>query len=189
MKEKSVYVVHGYTASSTAEWFPWLKNKLSEANVSTTVFDMPNSNEPIPSEWDAYLDKNITKYDDNTFFVGHSLGCIALLRYLENQSINQKIGGMILVSGFLESVSTLPMLDSFTKKALDITRITNRIKKCIVISSPNDPIVNYQYSCELAKQLNAKLITVENGGHFIKQGGFSEFPLVFDEIFKMKNED
>jgi predicted alpha/beta hydrolase family esterase len=33
--------------------------------------------------------------------------------------------------------------------------------------------------------LKAKLITVENGGHFIAQEGFIEFPLVHDELCNM----
>ena len=58
-KKVNVYVVHGYTSASSAEWFPWLKNKLTEIDISTTIFDMPNPNDPKVNEWDAYLDKNI----------------------------------------------------------------------------------------------------------------------------------
>lgn len=189
IKNKSnVYILHGYTASSQAEWFPWLKNKLIEVGATVTVFDMPNPNAPVPEEWDAYLSNTIVECDENTFFVGHSLGCIALLRYLEKQAVTAKIGGIILVSGFLKPVPTLPMLDSFLRQELKILQLVEMIKQRLVISSPKDWIVDYQYSCELAKQMEARLITVENGGHFIAQEGFTEFPLVYDELCKMIND-
>lgn len=190
MKDKkwNIYVVHGYTASSKDEWFPWLKSKLTENNIKVTIFDMPNSNSPNVIQWDSHLDKNITECDENTFFVGHSLGCISLLRYLEKQPVDKKIGGVVLVSGFLEEVPTLPMLDSFIKHDLNVKKLTELIRNLCVISSPSDSIVDYKYSCELAKQLKAKLITVENGGHFIAQEGFTEFPLVYDELCKMIKE-
>ena len=190
MKEKkvNVYVVHGYTSSSSAEWFPWLKNRLAEIGVSTTVFDMPSPNDPNANEWDKYLDENITECSDTTILVGHSLGCITLLRYLEKQSDDKKIGEIILVSGFLEPITALPILDSFVKKNLNIPKLIKMTEKRLVISSLDDSIVPYQLSRELAKQMDAKLITVENGGHFIGQEGFTEFPLIFDELCKIINE-
>ena len=183
----NVYIVHGYTASSQAEWFPWLKDKLIEIGTTVTVFDMPNPNAPVPMEWDAYLENNIAECGESTFFVGHSLGCIALLRYLEKQAVTTKIGGVILVSGFLEPVPTLPMLDSFLKQDLNTPKLIKMVEKRLVISSPKDWIVDYQYSSKLAKQMKARLITVESGGHFIAQEGFTEFPLVYDELCKMIN--
>ena len=111
-----------------------------------------------------------------------------MLRYLEKQSDDRKIGGIILVSGFLEPITTLPILDPFIKQNLNTPKLIKMIKKRLVISSLDDSIVPYQLSCELAKQIDAKLITVENGGHFIGQEGFTEFPLVFDEICKIINE-
>lgn len=187
-KKYHIYVVHGYTASSKDEWFPWLKNKLNGDNLEVTLFDMPNSNFPSATQWDTYLDKNITDCNENTFFVSHSLGCIALLRYMEKQPIDQKIGGVVLVSGFLEEVSTLPMLNSFIKPDLNVNKLAEMIEDLCVISSPSDSIVPYSYSCELAKQLNAKLIAVKNGGHFLAREGFTEFPLVYDVLSKMIKE-
>lgn len=180
-----IYVVHGYTASSTAEWFPWLKQNLNETGINVTIFDMPNSNQPNPDEWDAHLDNNIAECDGGIFLVGHSLGCIALLRHLEKQPETKKVHGIILVSGFLEPVATLPMLDRFIKPDLNIPKLINMIEQRLVISAPNDVIVAYQHACTLAKQLKARLITVENGGHFIAQEGVTEFPLLYNELCKM----
>ncbi len=45
---------------------------------------MPNALEPKVEEWVEYLSSNINVCDENTFFVAHSLGCVTLLRYLQN---------------------------------------------------------------------------------------------------------
>lgn len=188
MEKVTVYIVHGYTSSSEAEWFPWLKRKLMDIGINVTVFDMPNPNSPVAAEWDDHLEKKIKIRDENTYFIGHSLGCITLLRYLQKQPINIKIGGAILVSGFIERLPNYPILDSFIKSDLDMEMLTKMVQNRCVVSAPNDTIVAYKYSCELAKQFDAKLITVENGGHFIGQESFFEFPQLYDEFCKMINK-
>ena len=188
MRKATVYIIHGYTSSSESEWFPWLKRKLTDIGINVTAFDMPNPNSPIAAEWDEHLDKKIKIRDKNTYFIGHSLGCITLLRYLQKQPIDTKIGGVILASGFIEPLPNYPILDSFIKSDLDMEMLTKMVQNRCVVSAPNDTIVPYKYSCELARRFDAKLITVENGGHFIGQDGFFEFPQVYDELCKMINK-
>ena len=185
MKNIIIYIIHGYTASSKAEWFPWLKKKLSDIGINVIVFDMPNPDTPVASEWIEHLNKGIETINENTYFIGHSLGCVTLLRFLEFQYIDTKIGGIILVSGFNKKNPKYPNLDPFIKADLDFRKIIKMVKKRYIFSAPNDNYVPYEYSCELAKAFDAKMIIVENGGHFIAQEGFLEFPQIFDEICKM----
>ena len=187
-EKSTVYIVHGYTSSSKDEWFPWLKGKLIEKGINVIVFDMPNSNSPIVTEWDEFLGKNIDLVNESTYFVGHSLGCVTLLRYFNNQNCETKIGGAILVSGFICQNPKYPFMDSFVNKNLDIEKIIGMVKNRCVISSPNDIYVPYEFSCELAKRFDAELLTIKNGGHFIGQEGYFKFPQVFDEIMKMTNK-
>jgi len=181
-----VYIVHGYTSSAEAEWFPWLKTKLMDMGITVTVFNMPNPDSPNVEEWDAYLDENIKTYNENTFFIGHSLGCITLLRYINRQPINAKIGGVILASGSISPNPLYPNLDDFyIGDYSDMQRIIRIVDSRCLFSATNDTIVAYENSCELALLLNAKLITVENGGHFIGQEGFFEFPQLLNEFCEM----
>ena len=180
-----VYIVHGYTSSSSAEWFPWLKNMLLDKGINVSVFDMPNPYSPVASEWIQHLENNIKNLSSGTYFIGHSLGCITLLRYLENQPDNINIGGIILASGFLRNNPKYPALDPFVKEDLNIEKIIKMTENRIVLSAPNDKYVPYEFSSELAQFLKAKFITVENGGHFIGQEGFFQFPQVYDELCRM----
>lgn len=44
--------------------------------------------------------------DLNTYFAGHSLGLIAILRYLEILPETQKVGGCVFVAGFGEELQS-----------------------------------------------------------------------------------
>ena len=188
MKE-TVYIIHGYTSSSNAEWFPWMKEKLNKKGINVTVFDMPNSDAPVARQWIEHLDSNIEKITENTHFIGHSLGCITLLRYLEKQTDNTKFGGIILASGFIKKNPKYPIFDPFIKEDLNMNKIIKMTQNRIVFTAPNDQYVPYDFSCELAQLFKANLITIENGGHFIGQEGFYEFPQLYDELCRMMKEE
>jgi len=188
MKNIVVYIIHGYTSSSKAEWFPWLKKKLMDIGINVIVFDMPNPDAPIAYEWIEHLNKLIKTIDENIYFICHSLGCVTLLRFLELQHVDTKVGGIILASGFIKENPKYPNLDPFVKTDINLQKIIKMTKNRCVLSAPNDNYVPYEYSCELAKAIDAKLITVENGGHFIAQEDFLEFPQVFNEFNRMINE-
>jgi uncharacterized protein len=61
---------------------------------------MPNTDNPIFSEWLESMQEIIKKPDENTYLVGHSLGAIAILKFLELLPPEQKIGGAMFVAGF-----------------------------------------------------------------------------------------
>ena len=187
MKNITVYVVHGYTASSDAEWFPWLKGKLQEIDVNVNVLNMPDANSPVAEKWIECLNENVKELDENTIFVGHSLGCAAILRFLENKPADTKIAGAIFASGFIKKNSKYAIFDSFIKENLDMDKIIKMVKNRCVLSAPNDKYVPYELSCDLAKRFSAKLITIENGGHFIAQEGFSEFSELYEELLRIMN--
>ncbi len=189
LKNTHVYIIHGYMASSSAHWFPWLKDKLLDQDIAVTVFDMPHSNQPSVEEWDSFLDENILQCDEHTYFICHSLGCIALLRYLCRNHSGQKVGGIILVSGFTENLENLPQLNSFTNEKLHLQPLIESVEHRSVIASQDDSIVDYRYTADVSQILNGNLHTVNNGNHFLGVDGYTEFPLVFDEIMTMIHSD
>lgn len=180
-----VYIIHGYMASPRDHWFPWLKDKLTAHGAQVSVLALPNSAKPNATEWDHFLNENITAHNDKVFFVAHSLGCISLLRHLTNLDEGKRIGGFILVSGFSSPITTMPQLDQFVEAAYDAEKIMRIAPKRSMIASRNDSIVPYTYSHTLSEELKAGLITVENGGHFLASEDFTELPIVYDELQAM----
>ncbi|WP_439243246.1 RBBP9/YdeN family alpha/beta hydrolase [Lonepinella sp. BR2474] len=182
MLEK-IYITHGYTAHSQKHWFPWLKVRLENQKIFTQIFDMPNSTEPDPQQWLEFHQQHIPQLDQHCYFIGHSLGCIATLRFL--QQAKMQIGGIILVSGFAEKLPNLPELDDFNKTPLNFTALIQQIPKRVVIASDDDDVVNVQFTRNLAQNLQANYIEVSGYRHFLDRQGVTELPLVYEEIMKM----
>jgi uncharacterized protein len=182
MSPVKVFIIHGYTASPQANWFPWLATRLEEQDVQVTVLAMPAPHAPAPAAWDAHLLEGIGEADSNTILVGHSLGCIAALRYLHKLPATQSVGGLLLVSGFDEPLATLPELTPFVAQPLPLANIRARLLHCALIASCDDAIVPQPYSARLAQRLQAPLHLLKQGGHFLDREGFTELPLAYEQV-------
>lgn len=178
--QKRVFITHGYTANSQKHWFPWLKARLENQGFFVKVFDMPNSNQPNAQEWLSHHQKAISDIRETDIFIGHSLGCIATLRFLAQQ--NQKIDKLILVAGFDQHLPNLPELDYFTQEKLNYLPMIANISQRIVIASADDQVVNPQYTEQLAEHLEAKYLLLNGYKHFTESAGVAELPVVLDEI-------
>ncbi|WP_426451986.1 RBBP9/YdeN family alpha/beta hydrolase [Paenibacillus sp. S-38] len=182
---KQVYIIHGYGASPTNHWFPWLKETLLADDHQVSVLHMPNSSDPRLEEWLDTLANSIKSMDTNTYFVTHSLGSITLLKYLEQLNPLPTFGGFILVSGFAKPLSLLPSLNPFTEKEVDYNKIIVATNSRTIIAAKDDNIVPFQFSQNLSKQLDASFISVEKGGHFLEDDGYITFPAVYDILNQM----
>src|SRR4030042_2041969 len=120
---------------------------------------MPNADKPLMFEWLSYLQEIIGEPDENTYFIGHSLGVCAILRYLESLPEDKKIGGAVLVAGFPEPIA-YEELNSFFATPLDYDKIKSIVKKIVAISSDNDPYVPLEQGEIMRDKLGAKLIVV-----------------------------
>ncbi|WP_261134841.1 alpha/beta hydrolase [Bacillus sp. Marseille-Q3570] len=182
---KQVYIIHGYGASPTNHWFPWLKEKLIADDNQVSVLHMPNSSDPKKEEWLETLTNKIKNVDNTTYFVTHSLGSITLLNYLDQLDPLPRFGGFILVSGFSEPLSSLPSLNPFTITKVGYKKIISATNSRAVIAAKDDYIVPFQLSQNLSNQLNTSFYSVEKGGHFLEDDGFITFPLVYDILNNM----
>ena len=176
MKGKKIIIVHGYTASPEKNWFPWLKEELESLGAIVPVPAMPESNFPDPQKWQQHLLNSHIQFDEDTILIGHSLGCVTVLRFLEQQvPQGVKIGGYVLVAGFDHNLETLPSLESHTEVLLDYRKLTHIANKRISLISSNDRVVEPQASKDLACALQAEIVIEENAGHFLDREGYTEF--------------
>ena len=182
----NIYVVHGYTANSTSNWFPYLKHNLETEQTKVHVFDMPNSQHPSFDEWINHLEQQITETNQKSIFIGHSLGCVTILNYLMNKNLDQVVS-TILVSGFVEQ-SPIQKLAEFMHQKIDYKKIINGIPNRVIISAQDDDIIPPSYSEELAKKIQAEFILLDHGKHFIDRDGFYEFPLLVDLVKKITHQ-
>ncbi|WP_304509915.1 RBBP9/YdeN family alpha/beta hydrolase [Anaerotignum sp.] len=183
MNTTPAYFIHGFTASSKANWFPWLKNELQNNGIQLIVPDMPNTNDPHLLPWLQKIEDVAKELNDNTIFIGHSLGCIAMLQFILKKNI--KIKGVILVSGFMDEnpmVVQKEGLSQFVEEPLDVEQVKALIPHRVVITAIDDDIVPSVATKKMAERLGAQLIERSNGKHFIDRDGFTQFPEVLDLI-------
>jgi predicted alpha/beta hydrolase family esterase len=108
--KKRVFIIHGWGGNPDEHWLPWLKSELEQKGYEVVVPQMPNTNKPVIEEWVNHLSEIVGEVDAQTYFVGHSVGCQTILRYLETQA-GKKAGGCVLVAAWfkledLESLET-----------------------------------------------------------------------------------
>lgn len=186
MINKTVYIVHGFTASNLANWFPWLKAQLEKESVRVVVPNMPDTMDPHLEPWLGMLRTCAGQMDDNTVFVGHSLGCVAALRYILERGV--KIRGAVLVSGF---IGRNPMkeqragLTEFVEPKLDISLLKELVPKRVVITARDDDIVPTEATRAVARDLDASLIWLNKGRHFIDRDGYTEHPVALEQVINM----
>ncbi len=177
-----VYITHGYDAYPQKHWFMWLQDELAKQNIETFIPAMPNASNPNVQDWLATMQKEVKNIDTNTYFIGHSLGCITTLRFLYSLPKETKIGGMILISGFDKGLEILPQLNDFTNTKLDYAKLISLTPNRLVISARDDAIVPTNLSEILATNLKATFIQTDTGNHFMQDDGFKTFPLLKNQL-------
>lgn len=181
---KKVYIIHGYYASPNEHWFPWFVEKVHAGyGIDVEVLRMPKPETPHVELWLEKLREKIGIPNSETFIIAHSLGCIALLRYLESLQEHVKLGGMILVSPFDKPLEIFPNLAPFVDVTLDYTKIARIILQKYTIFSDNDMYVPPLVSKTMGEKLDSALYEIPRGGHFLGIEGFETFPELY-EVFR-----
>lgn len=179
-KNIKVIILPGWFQKTTDNWYPWLQSKLNAVNISCEVADLPTRNTEAPQmeEMVKYLNNNYL-IDENTSFVGHSLGSVLALRIAERF----KIGLLFLTSAWDFNDLTQEHA-SFWVKMTDHKTIISNTHKIHLIYTNNDPYISQFQTEEMTKRLNAQGHFIQNGGRFITESGFNEFPLLYEIILK-----
>ena len=68
------FLIHGAYGHSEENWFPWLKNKLEKLGHTVYVPKFPTPKGQTLENWMKVFDEYIHLVDENTVFIGHSLG-------------------------------------------------------------------------------------------------------------------
>jgi hypothetical protein len=175
-----VFLVHGWDGSPNGNWFPWLQKNLNYNHFSVVAVSMPNPGEPKCEQWVEALTEAVSEADDKTILIGHSLGCITILRYLEKPETN-KILAAILVAGFSEPIG-YEEIDHFFTPPLDYAQVKKKSSAFIAIQSDDDPYVPFARGITMNEKLDATIIPMHNGGHIGLDDGFAELPELLELI-------
>jgi hypothetical protein len=184
---KRVIIVHGWDLLPNEHWYPWLKKELEQRGFQVEVPKMPDIERPKIEEWVPFLAKTVGTPDKETYFVGHSIGCQTILRYLE--SIKEQVGGAVFVAGWfslqnLESPEIEAIAQPWTNTPIDFKKVQKTTNKFVEFLSDNDPFVPLDNEKKF-KHLGAKVI-IENGqGHYTKEDGVTQVPQVLSAVLEL----
>ena len=97
---KHAYIIHGWGGNPNEPMLVWLKKELGKNGFNVTAPKMPNPEEPEIGPWVNKISE-IVSPDEEIYFIGHSIGCQTILRYLERLDKNVKVKGVILIAIFI----------------------------------------------------------------------------------------
>lgn len=183
---KKVVIVHGWGGSSKNDWIPWLGEELREKGLEVFTPDMPNTDEPEINAWVSKLDEIVGTPDEETFFVGHSIGCQTILRYLEKQ--NTKVGGAVFVAGWfdLENIDDeKEIARPWLETPIDLEKVKQVLPKSVLIISDNDPYGAFEENKNKFAELGAEIVVMPNSGHLTAEDGFDKLPEVLEGLIGM----
>jgi predicted alpha/beta hydrolase family esterase len=171
MSDFKLLFIHGYTASSKADWYPRLTKMLDELGVDYVVPDLPGAKRPHSREWLEIVDREVKKSDKPVVLIGHSLGSRTVLLYLDQYK--QPVKAVFLIAAFANWTQNAgrnggKSYPDFFEYAVDIPAIKQLCDSFTVLHSVDDDGIDYQQAVEITKDLDAKLVTVEGRGHLYK---------------------
>ncbi len=191
---KRIFLVHGWGATPEKDFWPWLKDELESKGLETIAPEMPDTDEPKIEPWVGKLSEVVSQLDENTYFVGHSVGCQTILRYLESVRFSRRIGGVILVAPWMhlddetikeEGEEVIEIAAPWMETPIDFGKVKGNCKDFVCIFSDNDPFVPLSDRDIFRELLSAKIITEHDKGHFSEGDGIKEVPVVLEELLKI----
>ena len=170
MKKRAI-IVHGWGGYPEEGWFPWLKQELEKQGFTVTVPQMPDTETPRIEAWVSHLAEVVGEPDEHTYFVGHSIGCQTILRYLE--TIDVKVGGVILVAGFFDILTSLEgeeeraIVKPWLETLIDFEKVKQAADTIVAILSDNESCVALEENRKIFEEkLGAHVFVENNKGHF-----------------------
>lgn len=183
----NVFIFHGTEGYPKENWFPWLKKELEQRGCKVFVPQFPSP--PIVpakiAEWFDVL-KNYKQYiNENTIFIGHSLGGIFTLRILEKLTHPVKAAFFIGTPIGVQPIKNYDRDNGFSGFSFDWESIKKKVADFVVFQSDDDPYVGLENGKELSKNLGVELSFIPNAGHFNKRAGYLKFEKLRDKVLEI----
>ncbi|MEK7583774.1 MAG: alpha/beta fold hydrolase [Patescibacteria group bacterium] len=188
-RKKRVFIVHNWSGTPEDGWYPWLHKALQKAGFKVYALSMPETDEPKIGAWVSHIAESVDTADKNTFFVGHSIGCQAILRYMEQLPRDAAVGKVALVAPWF----TLTNVNAKEERAIakpwletpiDLEKVKDHTDHFFALFSDNDTYVPMSDRKLFEQRLGAASEVMSGMGHFTEEDGVRELPAVLDWLVK-----
>lgn len=184
-----VFIVHRWDGSPDEYLYKYLEKELDKRDYEVKILEMPRPEHPVIETWVPYLIKIVEHPDINTHFIGHSIGCQTILRYLQELPSLTKVGKVILIAPwiFLQGIEKEPeskkIARPWIETPIDWKKIITHTEKFVCIFSDNDYYVSLDENKDIFRsELHAKIIIEKEKGHFTEDDGVNKLPSVIKEF-------
>ncbi len=156
----------------TLDWFPWVKSELEKRGVKTVIPPMPHPWNPVYHEYKIEFEKLPVGQD--TVLVGHSRGCMFLVRWLGETK--RSVKKLVMVAP-----SFIPSGSNEFKKIFYTFNIDETIKERVehrVIYTSDTEDEDGKKSAEIVNaKLDCEVVSLKNHGHYTTEDmGSNKFP-------------
>lgn len=181
---KRVILVHRWSGGANDDWRPWLKSELEQRGYQVLAPEMPDREAPVIEKWVPHLAETVGTPDADTYFIGHSIGCQAILRYL--QTIGTPVGGAVFVAGWfnlknLEDQETEEIAKPWITVPIDIERIRKVLPRSVVLLSDNDPFDALEENRQKFGEFVTRTVVVPGAGHFTEK----KVPAILEQFLNL----
>jgi len=189
---KRVFIVHGWDDSPEGAWMPWLRRELEARKFLVIVPAMPNPEEPEIGAWVAHLAKTVGEPEENDIFVGHSVGCQTILRYLESLPAGTRVRGAVLVAPWFhlphiaeEGEEAAAIARPWLETPIGLERVRSHAGKFVAVLSDDDPQGPIEDKPLFEKYLGAETIVEHAKGHLGADAHLRELPVALNAVLKI----
>ncbi|MBI2632715.1 alpha/beta hydrolase [Candidatus Pacearchaeota archaeon] len=174
---KRVFIVHGWGGNPEELIHKLLKERFSKLGYEVIIPSMPDTDEPKIEKWIKFLSEKVEKPNKETNFIGHSIGCQAIIRYLETLQEGTKVGRCIFIAGWfnlenLENDEEERIAKPWIEKPINFIKIRNMPKEILVYISSNEYYGYIEENSKMFKEkLGANVIIEKDIGHFTDDEG------------------
>ncbi|MBI4090663.1 MAG: alpha/beta fold hydrolase [Candidatus Komeilibacteria bacterium] len=188
--KKRVIIVHGWDGYPEEGWFPWLKQELEGRGFEVLVPEMPDSSEPRIEKWVSHLAAVVGDSNENVFFVGHSIGCQAILRYMQSLPAGKRIGGAVFVAGWftlsgLETDEEKIIAKPWLELAIDFEKVKKHCDRFFALFSDDDKVMPRENRKFFEERLGATTKLEHKKGHFSGSDGITQLPSALDALLRI----
>ncbi len=191
----NVVVVHRWDGVPSSDWYPWLRAELKKQGARAAIPAMPNTEEPDIDRWVSTLQSELPKPTTDTYFVGHSIGCQTIMRYLEKLPGRATVGGLVFVAGWfvlsnLEDEDVEAVARPWMETPIDAKTVREKTANITVFISSNDPYgMQRDNKKRFEKELGATVVMEKNKGHFTADDGVTQVPEVLEAVMNMRTKE
>ncbi len=113
---KQVLICPAYNTLPTENWYKWLEKILRDRGYDAKVLELPNINAPSEKEWVECIKAAHNNTSSPVILVGHSLGCCAILAYINQYNIPAERVVLVAYPMFWEGIiETRPALKAYVE--------------------------------------------------------------------------